>query len=264
MTLFFRFFSFTLLNQDGWTALHWASSNGFTKILKLLLQKGANPNLLDQVRNFLYSFYFLSFLSSLSPPIQYQQLCSVCKLVLVLCSYVVSLSSLHFAIIYFFLLFYIHDIQNGETPLDCANDLECRKILLLKGGKTGSEVQNSTAGKGEETSSAKSTTSDAAAAVSNDAASAGAGATAASASANTSGEVINQKEISRPPTPPPPSPPATTTATATTTSETKSTPARPLAVPVPIPVRVPPLAGSVPVQETEVRIDCVILFIFIV
>ena len=32
-----------------WTALHWASSNGHTEIVQLLLQYKADPNICDKV-----------------------------------------------------------------------------------------------------------------------------------------------------------------------------------------------------------------------
>lgn len=45
--------------QGGWTALMWASYKGRTEVAKLLLEKGANPNITGMVsvcfKNHLFS-----------------------------------------------------------------------------------------------------------------------------------------------------------------------------------------------------------------
>ena len=38
-----------LCSQHGWTALMWASDRGNTKIVDLLLNKGADPNMTSKV-----------------------------------------------------------------------------------------------------------------------------------------------------------------------------------------------------------------------
>ena len=43
------FFDFNFYLQSGWTALHNAAMNGFTRVVKLLLHNGANPYVMDNV-----------------------------------------------------------------------------------------------------------------------------------------------------------------------------------------------------------------------
>eukprot|EP01032_Pedospumella_encystans_P009143 gene9143-10790_t len=200
-------------NEDGETALMEAAGNDYLEIVELLLENGADRNLQDQD-----GWTALHWASSNG----------YTKILKLLLQKGANPN--------------LQD-QNGETPLDGANDLECRKILLLKGGKTGSEVQNGETAK-EESSSTKRTTS-------------GTAATATTATDNVGSPSNSKKEATAPPTSPPVA--TTTTATAatvsTTVSPTKSTsPPRPLAVPVPIPVRVTTPAVSEPVQETEAQL----------